>query len=172
MNYAVMYEFASTKLRSVQGAVQPDQERTHRLHLQGHRDRHAEQRHALLFRLAGFARRADRAVGSAGGAGALLLGHVRDGNTFNYGYIGSRATGRSRGLHGRRSGLEGRTPPGIKKVFRSSTQFSLADYRTQLFNPDDMPDVKKVQAGYKVQPLSAYLKQPPPPAAPRRLSEN
>ena len=29
-----------------------------------------------------------------------------------------------------------------------------------------MPNVVKVQAGYKVQPLSAYLKQPAPPAAP------
>ena len=61
---------------------------------------------------------------------------------------------------------KGETPPGIKKVFRSGTQFSAAVYRTQLFNPDDMPNVVKVQSGYKVQPLSAYLKQPSPPAAP------
>jgi hypothetical protein len=53
---------------------------------------------------------------------------------------------------------KGETPPGIKKVFRSSTQFALAAYRTQLFNPEDMPGVMKVQAGYKVQSLSAYLK--------------
>ena len=39
-------------------------------------------------------------------------------------------------------------------------------YRTQLFNAEDMPNVVKIQAGYKVQPLSAYLKQPAPPAAP------
>jgi hypothetical protein len=38
-------------------------------------------------------------------------------------------------------------------------------YRTQLLNPTDMPNVEQVQAGYKVQPLSAYLKQPAPPAA-------
>jgi hypothetical protein len=36
----------------------------------------------------------------------------------------------------------------------------VAGYRTQLFNPDDLDNVKKVQAGYKVQTLSAYLKQP------------
>jgi hypothetical protein len=42
----------------------------------------------------------------------------------------------------------------IKKVFRSSTQFSAVAYRTQLFNPEDMPNVVKIQAGYKVQPLS------------------
>src|SRR5258705_10172804 len=38
------------------------------------------------------------------------------------------------------------------KVFRSSTQFSAVAYRTQLFNPEDMPNVVKIQAGYKVQP--------------------
>jgi hypothetical protein len=90
-----------------------------------------------------------------------------DGNTFNYGYIGSRATGNEAGNYlvvG--PDWKGETPAGIKKVFRSSTQFSAAAYRTQLFNPADMPNVVKIQAGYKVQPLSAYLKQPAPPAAP------
>ena len=90
-----------------------------------------------------------------------------DGNTFNYGYIGSRATGNEAGDYmvvG--PDWKGATPPGIKKVFRSSTQFSAVAYRTQLFNAEDMPNVVKIQAGYKVQPLSAYLKQPAPPAAP------
>ena len=92
---------------------------------------------------------------------------LEDGNTFNYGYIGSRATGNDAGDYmvvG--PDWKGETPPGIKKVFRSSTQFSIAGYRTQLFGPDDIDNVKKVQAGYKVQPLSAYLGQPAPPAAP------
>jgi hypothetical protein len=90
-----------------------------------------------------------------------------DGNTFNYGYIGSRATGSDAGDYmvvG--PDWKGETPPGIKKVFRSTTQFSLAGYRTQLFNAADMPNVVKVQAGYKVQTLSAYLHRPTPPAAP------
>ncbi len=90
-----------------------------------------------------------------------------DGNTYNYGYIGTRATGSEAGDYmvvG--PDWKGATPPGIKKVFRSSTQFSVAGYRTQLFNPDDLDNVKKVQAGYKVQMLSSYLKQPPPPTAP------
>jgi hypothetical protein len=39
-------------------------------------------------------------------------------------------------------------------------------YRTQLFGPDDMENVKKVQAGYKVEPLSAYLNQPTPSTPP------
>ena len=61
---------------------------------------------------------------------------------------------------------KGDTPAGIKQVFRSSTQFALAGYRTQLFGPDDLGNVEKVQAGYKVQMLSAYLKRTPPAAAP------
>jgi len=90
-----------------------------------------------------------------------------DGNTYNYGYIGTRATGTEAGDYmvvG--PDWKGQTPPGIKKAFQSSTQFSVAGYRTQLFGPEDMENVKKVQAGYKVQTLSAYLKQPAPPAAP------
>jgi hypothetical protein len=86
---------------------------------------------------------------------------LEDGNTYNYGYIGSRATGTEAGDYmvvG--PDWNGATPPGIKKVFRSTTQFSVAGYRTQLFGADDMPNVEKVQAGYKAQPLSAYLKQP------------
>ena len=92
---------------------------------------------------------------------------LADGNTYNYGYIGSRATGNEAGDYlvvG--PDWKGATPTGIKKVFRSGTQFSWALYRTQLFNPDDMANVIKVQDGYKVQPLSAYLHQPAPPAAP------
>jgi hypothetical protein len=86
---------------------------------------------------------------------------LEDGNTYNYGYIGSRATGTEAGDYmvvG--PDWNGATPPGIKKVFRSTTQFSVAGYRTQLFGADDMPNVEKVQAGYKAQPLSSYLKQP------------
>jgi hypothetical protein len=91
-----------------------------------------------------------------------------DGNTYNYGYIGSRATGNEAGdylIAG--PDWKGETPAGIKKVFFSTTPFSLAGFRTQLFDPRDMPNVQRVQAGYKVQPLSAFLHQPAPPAAPK-----
>jgi hypothetical protein len=87
--------------------------------------------------------------------------------TFNYGYIGTRATGSDAGCYlvaGPR--WQGDKPAGINKVFRSETDFSLIIYRTQLFNPADIDNVKKIQAGYTVQPLSAFLKQPAPPAAP------
>jgi hypothetical protein len=91
-----------------------------------------------------------------------------DGNTYNFGYIGSRATGSGPGDYlvvG--PDWKGEMPPGIKKVFSSTTPFTAAAYRTQLFNAADMPNVEKVQAGYKVQPLSAFLKQPPPSPAPK-----
>ena len=91
-----------------------------------------------------------------------------DGNTYNFGYIGSRATGFLPGNYlvvG--PDWKGQTPPGIKKVFTSTTPFALILFRTQLFNDADMPNVEKVQAGYKAQPLSAFLKQPAPPAAPK-----
>ena len=93
---------------------------------------------------------------------------LEDGNTFNYGYIGSRTTGNEPGdylLVG--PGWKGQMPPGIEKVFHSTTQFSLAGFRTQLFNAEDMPNAVKVQSGYNPQPLSSYLKQPAPPAAPK-----
>jgi hypothetical protein len=89
-----------------------------------------------------------------------------DGNTFNYGYIGSRTTGNDAGNYlvvGPR--WQGDTPAGIDQTFRSSTDFSLALFRTQLFDAADMPNVIKVQDGYAAQPLSAFLKQPAPAAA-------
>jgi hypothetical protein len=92
---------------------------------------------------------------------------LADGNCFNYGYIGSRATGNDAGDYmvvG--PDWKGETPAGIKKVFHATTQFGLSIFRTQLFNPKDMPNVVKIQSGFKAQPLSAYLKKPAPPAAP------
>jgi len=90
-----------------------------------------------------------------------------DSYTFNYAYIGSRATGNGAGCY-MVAGPDwhGQTPPGIKAVFPCETQFSLVGYRTQLLGPDDMDNVKKVQAGYKVLTLSAFLNQPAPLAAP------
>nr|WP_244521316.1 DUF1254 domain-containing protein [Bauldia litoralis] len=99
--------------------------------------------------------------------GRYFAVQIEDGNTYNFGYIGSRATGNDGGdfmVVG--PDWQGEAPKGIKKMFRSSTQFALAGYRTQLLGPDDMPNVEKIQAGYKVQPLSAYLGTATPPAAP------
>ena len=61
--------------------------------------------------------------------------------------MGSRTTGNDGGsflIAG--PGWKGETPKGVKKVFRSETEFVLAVYRTQLFSPDDLDNVKKIQA--------------------------
>lgn len=87
--------------------------------------------------------------------------------TFNFGYVGSRTTGNGGGAYlVAGPAWHGDTPPGIAKVFRCETDFAFAIFRTQLFGPDDLENVKQVQAGYKLQTLSAFLGQPAPPAAP------
>ncbi|HEF4762478.1 TPA: DUF1254 domain-containing protein [Pseudomonas putida] len=83
--------------------------------------------------------------------------------TFNFAYLGSRTSGNGGG-HYLLAGPDwkGDTPAGIEQVIRSETQFAFVFYRTQLFNPADIDNVKQVQAGYKVQPLSAFLGKPAP----------
>jgi hypothetical protein len=86
-----------------------------------------------------------------------------DWNTFNIGYVGTRATGRKAGnylLVG--PGWSGKTPAGMSGVIRSTTDFCIVIYRTQLFGADDMPNVMKVQSGYKAQTLSAFMGKPLP----------
>jgi len=59
-----------------------------------------------------------------------------DGNTYNYGYIGSRATGHEAGDYmvvG--PNWKGATPPDMKKVFRSSTHLSLAEIAPSFSTP-------------------------------------
>ena len=87
--------------------------------------------------------------------------------TFNFAYVGSRATGNEAG-HFLLAGpnWSGEAPPGIKEVIRSETEFDFILYRTQLFGPDDIDNVERIQAGYKVKPLSAFLGEPAPPAPP------
>jgi hypothetical protein len=84
--------------------------------------------------------------------------------SFNYGYVGSRATGNNPGCYMVAGpAWTGDTPAGVKKVLRSETQFSLAIFRTQVFNAADIGNVKKIQAGYTAQTLSAFTHQPAPP---------
>lgn len=86
--------------------------------------------------------------------------------TFNYGYMGSRTTGNGAACHMIAGpSWKGEKPAGIAKVFRSETDFSLAIIRTQLFNPADIDNVKKIQAGYRAQTLSKFQNKAAPPAA-------
>jgi len=87
--------------------------------------------------------------------------------TFNFAYVGSRATGNDAGsflLAG--PSWKGEKPPGIKQVIQSETDFAFVLYRTQLLGPGDIDNVKNIQAGYKVQLLSAFLGQPASPPLP------
>ena len=87
--------------------------------------------------------------------------------TFNCAYIGSRSTGNEAGdflMVGPK--WKGEPGPEFKKVFRSETDIVGILGRTQLNGPDDVENVKAVQAGFKLTPLSAFEKKPAPPAAP------
>jgi hypothetical protein len=87
--------------------------------------------------------------------------------TFNYGYMGTRTTGNGAGcfmIAGPK--WKGEKPEGIAKVFRCETDFSLAGFRTQLFNPADLDNVRKIQAGYRGLTLSQFQNKPAPPPAP------
>lgn len=84
--------------------------------------------------------------------------------TFNYEYIGTRTTGNKPGkylLAG--PDWKGETPKGIDKALRSETNLIFIVGRTQLYNPSDVSNLKKIQAQYKLTPLHEYTKQAPPP---------
>jgi len=88
--------------------------------------------------------------------------------TFNFEYLGTRTTGNGGGrylLVGPSERID-ETPEGIQKILRAETNLVLAIYRTQLFGPDDLVNVKKIQEGYQAEPLWKYLKQPPKPQTP------
>jgi hypothetical protein len=90
-----------------------------------------------------------------------------DAYTFNIDYVGTRSTGNDAAsflVAG--PNWKGETPKGIKKVIRSETHLLMPIYRVQLFNLGDLDNVKKIQAGFKVQTLSSFLGTPAPPPAP------
>jgi hypothetical protein len=94
-------------------------------------------------------------------------GQLVDLYTYNFAYLGTRSYGNDGGtfmIAG--PGWKGDTPKGVTAVMQSETQFAYILFRTQLFNPADLGNVKKIQSGYHAQTLSQYLKQPSPAAAP------
>src|SRR6202050_2348619 len=89
-----------------------------------------------------------------------------DAYTFNFDYAGSRTTGNDAAsflVVG--PNWKGDTPSGMKKVVRSETHLLMPIYRVQLFDPSDLDNVKRVQADFRVQALSAFLNQPAPTRA-------
>ena len=88
-----------------------------------------------------------------------------DAYTFNFAYIGSRTTGNRGGTYMLAGpSWVGDKPSGVDSVIRCETELAFVLYRTQLVRPDDVDAVNAVQAGYKAQPLSAFLGRPAPPS--------
>jgi hypothetical protein len=87
--------------------------------------------------------------------------------TFNFGYMGSRTTGNHAACNMITGpGWKGEKPAGVGQVFASETDFAFAIIRTQLFDPADIDNVKKIQAGYRAMTLSQFQNKPAPPPAP------
>ncbi len=61
---------------------------------------------------------------------------------------------------------KGELPKDVKRVIQGDTDFLGTLTRTQLIEPKDLPNVEKIQKQYKLQPLSTYLGEPAPAAAP------
>jgi hypothetical protein len=94
-------------------------------------------------------------------------GQMVDLYSYNFAYLGTRSFGNDGGtflIAG--PGWNGPAPLGVTSVIRSETKFAYLLFRTQLFDPADLPNVNKIQAGYHAQPLSAFLHQPAPSPAP------
>ena len=86
--------------------------------------------------------------------------------TQNFAYIGNRTTGNDGGnflITG--PGWKGENPKVIKSVISCETELMTLVGRTQLLNPMGLPNIRRIQAGYQIQPLSQFLSQPAPPAA-------
>ncbi len=87
--------------------------------------------------------------------------------TYNFAYIGVRSTGFGAGnylIAG--PNWRGQKPPGINKVFKAETSIVGTLTRTALNGVEDIPNVKAIQAQYKLQPLSQFLATSAPPPAP------
>jgi len=96
-----------------------------------------------------------------------FVAQTQDLSTYLLPYVGSRTTGNQGGTYMISGpGRKGDLPDGIDMLIPSETDFTFTVYRTQLFNPGDLENVTKIQAGYKVETLSEFLGQPAPAAAP------
>ena len=89
-----------------------------------------------------------------------LWGHI-------IGYPGSVNEGQNGGTYVfAPTSWKGETPAGVDRVIYGETTILGTLTRTAVFGPDDLPNTQKIQQAYQLMPLSKYLKQPAPPAAP------
>ncbi len=92
---------------------------------------------------------------------------LEDFYTHNFGYAGTFWTGNGGGtflIAGPH--WQGSKPEGVEQVFRSDTNFVFNFSRIQLYSPDDLANVAKLQRGFSLQPLSEFLGDAPPSPAP------
>lgn len=86
--------------------------------------------------------------------------------TYNFGYVGVRSTGFEAGdylIAG--PGWKGDKPEGIEKIIQAETEIVGILGRTSLNGPEDVKNVAAIQAQYKLEPLSAFLKTSTPQPA-------
>lgn len=87
--------------------------------------------------------------------------------TYNFGYVGVRATGFDAGSYLITGpGWKGEKPKGITAVIPAETEIVGILGRTSLNGPEDVENVKAIQAQYTLQPLSAFLGTAAPAKAP------
>lgn len=86
--------------------------------------------------------------------------------THNFDYLGSRTTGNEGGVYMIAGpNWKGEIPKGVDKVIPCETEIASAQFRTQLFNPAELENVKKIQEQYIVKTLSAFLNEKAPAPA-------
>ncbi|PBC79080.1 hypothetical protein BX265_3875 [Streptomyces sp. TLI_235] len=92
---------------------------------------------------------------------------LHDLDTCYVGFVGSRTTGDGAGRH-LIVGPDHRGTPGegFDGVLHADTRLIGILGRTYLAGPEDVPALERVQAGYRLSPLSAHLGTEPPPHAP------
>jgi hypothetical protein len=85
--------------------------------------------------------------------------------TYNFAYVGVRATGFKAGNY-LIAGPQwaGKPPRGITQVLRSETDIVGILGRTSLNGPDDVKNVQALQARYELRPLSTFAKRAAPAA--------
>jgi hypothetical protein len=88
--------------------------------------------------------------------------------TNNIDYLGTRKDGNVGGdflIAG--PSWTGEPPAGSRRVIQMPTDLAIGIMRTQLFAPEDLPQVEEIQKGYKAVPLSTYAgtSAAPAPAA-------
>ena len=93
--------------------------------------------------------------------------HLADINHHNFGFLGTVTTGNGAGHHMIAGpDWEGGKPDGIDTVTKTDAYIGFAVFRTQLFNPADLENVKRIQDQYAAQTLSSFLGTAPPEPAP------